>query len=156
MYRAGRLDLDLPLLASALPSNASHLQRAIETVLDANAVRIGVIGLTFKEDTDDLRESPVVSLLEYLIGKGRTVRIFDAHVSLDSIYGTNRNFLLNSIPHISGLLQSSLEGVLSWADCLVITQKPSAEHTRAIAASGLRIIDLAGVWGAARAASQES
>jgi GDP-mannose 6-dehydrogenase len=115
-----------------------------------------VIGLTFKEDTDDLRESPVVNLLEYLIGKGRSVRIFDPHVSLDSIYGSNRNFLLNAIPHIGRLMEGSLQGVLGWADCLVITQKPSIENTRAIAASGLPVIDLAGVWTAARAASTES
>jgi GDP-mannose 6-dehydrogenase len=156
VYRANRMDVDLPLLSSALPSNEAHLERAIRTVLDADAQRIGVIGLTFKEDTDDLRESPVVNLLEYMIGKGRAVRIFDAHVSLDSIYGTNRNFLLNAIPHISRLLEGSLKGVLDWADCLVITQKPSPENTRVIAASGLPVIDLAGVWTAARAASMES
>jgi GDP-mannose 6-dehydrogenase len=94
-------------------------------------------------------------MLEYLIGKGRDLRIYDAHVSLDSIYGTNRNFLLNAIPHISRLLQENLQAVLEWADCLVITQKPSVEATRAIAASGLPIIDVAGVWAAARAASSE-
>ena len=156
VYRANRMDVNLPLLSSALPSNEAHLERAIQTVLDANAQRIGVIGLTFKEDTDDLRESPVVSMLEYLIGKGRDLRIYDAHVSLDSIYGTNRNFLLNAIPHISRLLQENLQAVLEWADCLVITQKPSVEATRAIAASGLPIIDVAGVWAAARAASSEN
>lgn len=156
VYRANHMDLDLPLLSSALPSNEAHLQRAIQTVLEANPKRIGVIGLTFKEDTDDLRESPVVNLLEYLIGKGREVRIFDPHVSLDSIYGTNRSFLLNAIPHISRLLQGSLQSVLGWADCVVVTQKPVAETTRAIAASGLPVIDVAGVWAAARAASAES
>jgi GDP-mannose 6-dehydrogenase len=155
VYRAGRLDLNLPLLSSALPSNDAHLNRAIHQVMDSGAKRIGVIGLTFKEDTDDLRESPVVNLLEYLIGKGRAVRIYDAHVSLDSIYGTNRGFLLNSIPHISSLLEKTLDAVLAWADCVVVTQKPSAESTRAIAASGLPVIDLAGVWTAARVASGE-
>ena len=77
VYRASRLDLDIPLLESALPSNEAHLQRAIETVLDSKASRIGVMGLTFKENTDDLRESPVITMMEYLIGKGRDLRIYD-------------------------------------------------------------------------------
>jgi GDP-mannose 6-dehydrogenase len=151
VYRAGRLDLDLPLLESALPSNDAQLQRAIERVLEADPKRIGVIGLTFKEDTDDLRESPVLTMLEYLIGKGREVLIFDPNVSLDSIYGTNRNFLLNAIPHIGRLLRP-LEEVLSWSDQLVVTQKPAAATSRAIAASGLPVIDVAGVWAATRVA----
>ena len=118
-------------------------------MLDANPQRIGVIGLTFKEDTDDLRESPVVNMLEYLIGKGRDLRIFDAHVSLDSIYGTNRNFLLNAIPHISRLLQGNLKGVFEWADCLVITQKPSVEN-RALLRAVCRSLILRSMDGCSR------
>ena len=77
-----------------MPSNEQHLKRAIDAVLDLPAQRIGVIGLAFKENTDDLRESPVVTLLEQLIGKGREVQVFDPHIQLDAIYGTNRNFIL--------------------------------------------------------------
>ena len=113
IYRVRVLDLKLPLLESALPSNEQHLKRAIDAVVDLPAQRIGVIGLAFKENTDDLRESPVVSLLEQLIGKGREVRVFDPHIQLDSIYGSNRNFILESIPHISRLLAGNLEQVLS-------------------------------------------
>ena len=83
-YRASRLDLKLPLLESAIPSNEKHLGRAIEAVLDLPAQRIGIIGLAFKEDTDDLRESPAVTLLEQLIGKGRDVKVFDPRVRLDA------------------------------------------------------------------------
>lgn len=154
VYRAGRLDLDLPLLDSALPSNDSHLRRAIQAVLERDPKRIGVIGMTFKEDTDDLRESPVLTMLEYLIGKGRDIRIFDPNVSLDSIYGTNRNYLLNSIPHIGRLL-TPLQDVLGWADQLVITHKPASAVTRAIIASGLPVIDVAGVWALASAAASQ-
>ena len=92
VYRAAHLDLKLPLLESAIPSNERHLKRAIDAVLDLPAQRIGVIGLAFKEDTDDLRESPVVTLLEQLIGKGREVQVFDPHIRLDDIYGSNRNY----------------------------------------------------------------
>lgn len=145
VYRASRLDLSLPMLTSALPSNEEHLRRATETVLDSGSKRIGVIGLTFKENTDDLRESPVITMLEFLIGKGRDVRIYDPHISMDSIYGSNRNFLLNAIPHIGRLLVSTPEEVTAWADVVVITQKPPAAVLSAVEASGLPLIDVAGV-----------
>ena len=131
VYRAARLDLKLPLLESAMPSNEQHLRRAIDAVLDLPAQRIGVIGLAFKEDTDDLRESPVVALLEQLIGKGREVRVFDPRIRLDAIYGSNRNFILETIPHIGRLLTANLDQLLEWADHLVIAQKQDPETARA-------------------------
>jgi GDP-mannose 6-dehydrogenase len=142
MHRVHALDLKLPLLESALPSNEQHLKRAIDAVVDLEARRIGVIGLAFKENTDDLRESPVVTLLEQLIGKGRDVRVFDPHIQLEAIYGSNRNFILESIPHISRLLAGSLEQVLSWADHLVLAQKQNAETMRRIQASGIPLMAL--------------
>ena len=131
VYRAAHLDLKLPLLESTMPSNEQHLKRAIDAVLDLPAQRIGVIGLAFKEDTDDLRESPVVTLLEQMIGKGRELRVFDPRIRLDSIYGSNRKFILETIPHIGRLLASSLDQVLAWADHLVVAQKQSARNRRA-------------------------
>ena len=144
VYRASRLDLKLPLLESSLPSNESHLARAIHDVLDLPAKRLGVLGLAFKENTDDLRESPVVSLLEQLIGKGRDLRVFDPHIRLEEIYGSNRNFILQQIPHIGRLLQPNVEKVLDWADHLIVAQKPTAEMAAQIAASGLPVLDLVG------------
>jgi GDP-mannose 6-dehydrogenase len=144
VYRAGRLDLDLPLLRSVLPSNEQHLFRALGSVLELPAKRLGVIGLAFKENTDDLRESPVVALLEQLIGKGRDVRIFDPHIQLDAIYGSNRNFLMESIPHISRLLESDIERVLRWSDYLVLAQKQSHVVMDRIRAAGLPMLDLVG------------
>jgi GDP-mannose 6-dehydrogenase len=144
VYRASRLDLKLPLLESSLPSNESHLARAIHNVLDLPGKRLGVLGLAFKENTDDLRESPVVSLLEQLIGKGRDLRVFDPHIRLEEIYGSNRNFILQQIPHIGRLLQPNVEKVLDWADHLIVAQKPTAELTAKIAASGLPVLDLVG------------
>jgi GDP-mannose 6-dehydrogenase len=144
VYRASRMDLKLPLLESAMPSNDQHLKRAAEAVMDLPAERIGVIGLAFKENTDDLRESPVVSMLEYLIGKGRQIRVFDPHIRIDEIYGSNRNFILNTIPHIGRLMDGSLEQLLGWAQYLVIAQKQSAEAAQKIEDSGLPILDLVG------------
>jgi GDP-mannose 6-dehydrogenase len=141
-YRSRALDLNLPLLESTLASNEQHLRRAIDAVMDLPAQRIGVIGLAFKEDTDDLRESPVVTLLEQLIGKGREVRVFDPHIQMDAIYGSNRNFILESIPHIGRLLAGNLEHVLTWADHLVLAQKQTAGTMQMIRASGIPLLAL--------------
>ena len=143
-YRSARLDVKLPFLESVLPANQAHLNRAIQNILDLSAERIGVIGLAFKENTDDLRESPVVSLLEQLIGKGRNVRVYDPHIRLDSIYGTNRDFILTAIPHIGRLLESKVETVLDWSDHVVLAQPPSAELAQAIRASRRPVLDLVG------------
>jgi GDP-mannose 6-dehydrogenase len=141
-YRAARLDLKLPLLESAMPSNDRHLDRATQAVLDLKG-RIGMVGLAFKENTDDLRESPVVTLLEYLIGKGREIKIFDPHIQLDQIYGSNRDYILNAIPHIGKLLTSGFDEVSAWADHLIVTQKPSRELAAEIEKSGKPVLDLA-------------
>ncbi|MGH9721165.1 MAG: nucleotide sugar dehydrogenase, partial [Bryobacteraceae bacterium] len=142
VYRGGRLDLKLPLLESVLPSNDQHLRRSIQTVLDLDAKRLGVYGLAFKENTDDLRESPVVTLLEHLIGKGRQVRVFDPHIQLDQIHGSNRNFILTAIPHIGKLLEASLENLLGWADHVVLAQKPARDLGGRIERSGLPVLNL--------------
>ncbi len=141
-HRASRLDLHLPLLESTLLSNHLHLQRSIDAILDLPARRLGVLGLAFKENTDDLRESPVVALLEQLIGKGRQLRVFDPHIQLDSIYGSNRNFILQQIPDIESRLDNSLEKILSWCDHLIVCQKPTAEHASEIERAGVPVTDL--------------
>ncbi len=146
-YRAARLDLKLPLLESTLPSNDRHLDRAIQAVMDLPAKRIGVVGLAFKENTDDLRESPVVNLLEHLLGKGRDVRVFDPHIQLDSIYGSNRHFILNAIPHIGRLLMPDMTSLATWSDYLVLTQKPGRELASRLSETELPLLDLSGSLG---------
>jgi len=152
-YRASRLDLRLPLLESALPSNSEHLARAIRRVLDLSG-RIGVFGLAFKENTDDLRESPVVGLLETLIGKGRAVCVFDPHIRLEGIYGSNRQFVLNAIPHIGRLLVSGIGELLASADQIVVAQMPSAEYAERIKQSGKPVTDLVGYLPARESAAR--
>jgi GDP-mannose 6-dehydrogenase len=83
-------------------------------------------------------------MLEYLIGKGRQIRVFDPHIRIDEIYGSNKNFILNTIPHISRLMDGSLEQLLGWSQYLVIAQKQSLEAVQQIEASGLPILDLVG------------
>jgi GDP-mannose 6-dehydrogenase len=144
-YRASQVDLRLPLLESVLPSNAEHLQRAIQAILDIGPVRLGVVGLAFKENTDDLRESPVVAMLEHLIGKGRDLRVYDPHIRMDRIYGSNREYIVNAIPHIGKLLTASFDELSGWAEHLILTQRPSRELAWKIRASGKAIVDVARV-----------
>jgi GDP-mannose 6-dehydrogenase len=141
-FRASRLDLKLPLLGSILASNDEHLARSIRKVFDSPGKKAGIFGLAFKEGTDDLRESPVISIIEHLIGKGRDIRIFDPHIQLDGIYGSNLSFVVSALPHIGKLLVRSLDDLISFSDTLVIAQKPPAAEADRLAASGLPILDL--------------
>lgn len=141
-YRGGRLGLKLPLVEAVLPSNEVHLRRSIEAAQAIAAPRLGVYGLAFKEDTDDLRESAVVTLIEQLLAKGRSLRVFDPHIRLDRIYGSNLNFILSALPHIGKLLAADLEEMLAECDHLILTQKPAPGHRERIADSALPVLDL--------------
>jgi GDP-mannose 6-dehydrogenase len=125
-----------------LPSNESHLKRSILAALALPATRIGIYGLAFKENTDDLRESPIVTLIEHLIGKGRELRVYDPHIQIDRIYGTNRNFVLNAIPHIGRLLDATLEEMLGGCDHVILAQKPTPAAAAAIQNSGLPVLSV--------------
>ena len=119
-YRAKSLDIDVPLLRSVLPSNRVHVDRAIDMVKAARGKKVGVLGLSFKPGTDDLRESPILEMTERLIGKGYDIRIFDRNVELARLTGANKDFLLNHIPHVSSLLLNDIDEVLDHADTVVV------------------------------------
>ena len=120
LYRAKTLDVELPILAAILPSNALQVERALQAVIDAGHAKVGVLGFSFKAGTDDLRESPVVELTERLLGKGYDLRVYDRNVSLARLHGANRDYILNRIPHISRLMVASVDEVLEHAGTLVI------------------------------------
>jgi GDP-mannose 6-dehydrogenase len=141
VYRASRLDLRLPMLGNVLTANDEHLRRACQQVLEQGGQRIGFYGLAFKENTDDVRESPTVTMIEYLVGKGKDVRVFDPHIQLDNIYGANRNFLLSAIPHVGRLMEANVDEMLSWAETILITQKPTPAMRDKIFSSGRPVID---------------
>lgn len=149
-YRASRLDLKLPLLESVLPANHQQIDRAIRHILELPAKRIGLFGLAFKENTDDLRESPVVAVIETLLGKGIDVKVYDPHIQIGNIYGSNRNFVLSAIPHIERIVEPSLEALLNNSDHVVITQHPSAEVRKQIRASAKPVLDLVHAFGEAK------
>jgi GDP-mannose 6-dehydrogenase len=123
IYRAKELDMCLPLLEKVLPSNGCHIERAAEAVLRMNIRKVGVLGLSFKTGTDDLRESPLVQLIKRLIGEGLELRIWDCDVSLGRLVGSNRRYIEEVIPHIGSLLCSTLEEVVKSVDVVLIGTK---------------------------------
>jgi GDP-mannose 6-dehydrogenase len=122
-YKAKQIDVETPVLSSILPSNKQQIERALEMVLATNKKRVGVFGLSFKAGTDDLRESPMVTLIETLIGKGLQLMIYDRDVSFARLFGANKEYIENQIPHISQLMRTSSDEVLEFADVLVIGNK---------------------------------
>jgi GDP-mannose 6-dehydrogenase len=120
IHAARRGDVDVPLLSSIPQSNEHQIRRGIDAVLGARKKRVGVVGLAFKSDTDDLRESPMVALVESLIGKGCAVRIFDRNVRLAALIGANRRYIEKEIPHISSLLCDDLESLIAESEVIVI------------------------------------
>jgi len=118
-YAAKHYDLDVPLINSLLTSNEKVIQRALERVCDSKFRCIGLIGLGFKANTDDLRESPLVELAERLLGKGYDLRIFDPNVSIAQLTGSNKEYIHKVIPHLSRLLVGSLED-LAACELLVV------------------------------------
>ena len=119
-YQARVKDLQLPILESVLPSNEMQVARAVKVVTESGKSRVGVLGFSFKAGTDDLRESPVIELIERLIGKGYDLRVYDKNVNVARLVGANRDFILNRIPHISRLMVGSIEDVLQHAQTVLI------------------------------------
>jgi GDP-mannose 6-dehydrogenase len=122
-YKSKELDLETPVLSAILQSNRRQIERAIEMVLATKKKRIGVLGFSFKAGTDDLRESPMVTLIETLIGKGMELVIYDRDVSLARLFGANKDYIEREIPHISQLMRSSVAEVLTTSDIIVIGNK---------------------------------
>lgn len=122
-YKARELDVDIPLLSSVLVSNERQIERAINMILRTGRKNIGVLGLSFKSGTDDLRESPLVTVIERLIGKGLKVAIYDRHVHLARLFGANKEYIEREIPHISELMRPDLEAVVNASEVIVIGNK---------------------------------
>jgi GDP-mannose 6-dehydrogenase len=128
-YTARMRDVELPIMNSILPSNELQVARGIRLIMERGHKRIGVLGFSFKEGTDDLRESPMIEVIERLIGKGYDVRIFDKNVNLAKLVGANRDFILNRIPHVSRLMVDSIDVVVEHAETIVIGNKDPDFHS---------------------------
>jgi GDP-mannose 6-dehydrogenase len=120
VYAARHDDVQVPMLEAILPSNAHHVQVALDTIHDLGKKQISLVGLSFKAHTDDLRESPMVVLAETLLGKGFKVHIYDNNINLSRLVGGNRAYIEQTIPHIAALMCESLAEAVDVADVIVL------------------------------------
>lgn len=120
LYESQNLSLDLPIINSVIPSNKSHIDRTLNLVMEQGNKRVGVLGFSFKANTDDLRESPIVELIERLIGKGYDLTLYDKNVSEASVHGANRDYILNHIPHLSQLMVGNIQELLDCSETIII------------------------------------
>jgi GDP-mannose 6-dehydrogenase len=126
LYRAKAIDVDCPVLNAVLPSNQRQIELGIRLVENTGRKKVGIVGLSFKPGTDDLRESPAITLAETLLGRGYEVRVFDDKLQLNRLLGANKAFLDREIPHIASLMCSSLEDLVGASDVLVVTNASRA------------------------------
>ncbi len=145
-HRARQLDVAVPLLDAAITSNQEHIRFALDMVKENGRKKIGILGLSFKQGTDDLRESPMVTLVEQLLGKGYDVHIFDKNVSLSRLIGANKEYIEREVPHIAKLMCSSVQDVLAKSEVVVVANN-SEEYKTVLQElrNGHKIIDLSGL-----------
>lgn len=120
IYKGKTLDLELPILNSIMPSNELQIQKGVRMVASKANRNVGVLGFSFKAGTDDLRESPVVEVIERLLGKGYDIRLYDRNVNIAKLTGANRDYIMNHIPHIANLMEDDMAKVLDHAETVVI------------------------------------
>jgi len=119
-YKAHSLDVEVPILDSIMISNKYQIEKGLAMIMEKGNKDVGILGFSFKAGTDDLRESPLVEIIERLLGKGYNLKLYDRNVNLASLVGANRDYILNQIPHISKLMVSSIDEVLNQAGTIVI------------------------------------
>jgi GDP-mannose 6-dehydrogenase len=142
-------DVDAPIIASVLPSNRRLVERGVEWILETRAKKIAFLGFSFKAGTDDLRESPFVTVIEQLLGKGCSIRIFDKNVELARLLGANKQYLYHVIPHIAELMVDSLDEALDGAEIVVATANaPEYLHVIETLRPGQKVLDFARIPGA--------
>ncbi len=117
---ARHMEVSTPILSSVLPSNALQLERGLNAVVGAGRRKVGILGISFKAGTDDLRESPMVELTERLLGKGFDIKVYDRNVNLAKVSGANRTYILERIPHLSRLMVDSMDELLDHAETVVV------------------------------------
>jgi GDP-mannose 6-dehydrogenase len=123
LYQANQLDLEPLLLRAILASNNKQIDIAFDMIKKTGKKNIGILGLSFKHGTDDLRESPIIDLIERLIGKGYNVKIYDNEVAFAKIFGANKKYIEHVIPHIACLVKESIQQVVDNTDLIVVGKK---------------------------------
>jgi GDP-mannose 6-dehydrogenase len=128
-YFAKNRDVSTPLLNALIPSNEQQIKAAIEMITALGKKPMGIYGLAFKKGTDDLRESPMVRLVEYLLGKGYDLRIYDRNVSFSNIFGANKEYIEKEVPHLERLLTDSFDDFVESREVIVLGHSPSVEES---------------------------
>jgi GDP-mannose 6-dehydrogenase len=147
-YRARQLDVPTPILAATLESNAAQIDHAFDMIMAHGKKRVGVLGLAFKAGTDDLRESPNVTLIERLIGKGVQLAIYDREVTQARLIGSNREYIEREIPHIWSLMRAGIDEVLNESDVVVIGNgSPEFRDASRVLGDSRTVIDLVRAFG---------
>lgn len=144
-YRATSLDVNAPLIGSLMRSNEAQVQHAFDIISSHDKRKVGLLGLSFKAGTDDLRESPLVELAEMLIGKGFDLAIYDRNVEYARVHGANKEYIESKIPHVSSLLDSDFNRVIERSDLIVLGN--ADERFRRLVEEqldGKQIVDLVG------------
>jgi GDP-mannose 6-dehydrogenase len=141
-YRAKELDCRLPVIEAILPSNEEHIDRAFRSVLECGKKKIGLLGLSFKAGTDDLRESPQVQLMKRLLGEGYAAKIWDENVFLGRLIGSNRQYIEENIPHLGSLLCEQMEEVVQFGEVVLIGTKINQSELEALLRPEQTVIDL--------------
>lgn len=120
VYRARERDVETPLLDGLLASNRRQIERAFQMIQQFRCRRVAILGLAFKSGTDDLRESPMVTLVELLVGRGYQLHIYDRDVHEANITGANREYIAQEIPHLWTLMTPDLGSALADAEVVVV------------------------------------
>jgi GDP-mannose 6-dehydrogenase len=123
VYLAKTNDIEIPMLGSLLPSNETHIKRALRRIIELDKRTIGILGFAFKNGTDDLRESPIVELVESLIGKGYRLKLYDENVSMARLVGANKEFIENRLPHISELMVTDTQELVDSCEVIIVGNK---------------------------------
>jgi GDP-mannose 6-dehydrogenase len=132
LHLARHEDLTLPVLESILPSNEAQLQAALDLIVNGHQRKVGLIGLSFKPNTDDLRESPMVQLAETLLGKGYQLKIYDQNVNPNSLMGGNRLYIEAVIPHLSALMCETVDEVIAASEVVVVAHEQQGRVAEAV------------------------
>ena len=139
-------DVAIPLLNSLIPSNDAHIQRVVDAVLETGRRRVALLGLSFKVGSDDLRESPFVRLAEGLIGKGVPLRIYDPDVSIGEVFGRNRAYVEEHLPHVGQLVAGDMDEIVEGADVVIVAKRlPGVEAVLRRLRGEQTVIDLVGI-----------
>lgn len=139
-------DVDVPVIESISQSNENQKKRAIQLIMNQGQRKVGILGLSFKAGTDDLRCSPIVDVVEALLGKGFEIRIYDRNVKISELTGTNKDFIMAKIPHLQHFVSADLDAVCSESDVLVVTNKEKDFEDVLKKYPGKIVIDLVRQW----------